>query len=543
MNKLTRITALSTAGVLAVSALAGCSAYNNPEKYITVPEKGAIVLNQSDIDAEYSDQLNTLLETYRETEYTELTDENETVLDGDKVNIDYTGRAGEEGLELTETQLANMAATGYDLIIGSGTFISAYESTEDESKNNAGFEEQLIGHKAGETFDITVTFPDDYTNDETLEGKVIIFSITINSISRAYANDDSTITVDYAFTEKTDETDETAEDTESEEDTSEPVAQSDEDETTDGTEETADTEETETTDTEETETTDTEETEGTDEETEETEEEEVAYLSDVFIDDSFDIDYTAEIDEDATFNDLFKIADYAEIFKGKALGYEYTFDYTVPEDAGDDYADFIGRTVTVTLTLSDATHLPELTDDLVTDYTSEAYTTVADFEEYLRQSILADLAYDAILEATVVKEYPKSERNKVYKNYVDQLVYETVGADPSTMTQTDLNAILTDDVYQQIYAEAATETLSALKERLVLEYLLDYFDITLTNEEYKTQLSALYEANYYYYYLSYQIYSESSLEAYFGKDNLKLQFKATKLMEVIGDYVTVDANA
>lgn len=526
MNKLTRITALSTAGVLVVSALAGCSAYNNPEKYITVPEKGSVVLNQSDIDSEYAEQLNTILNKYRETEYTEITDENETVLDGDKVNIDYTGRAGEDGLELTETQLKNMAATGYDLVIGSNSFVSAYESKDDESKNNKGFEEQLIGHKAGETFDITVTFPDDYSNDETLEGKVIIFSITINTISRAYANDDSTITVDYTFTEKT-EKDEDTDDTESEEDTSEPVAQSDEEETVDDTDES----------------TDTEETEGTEEETEETEKEEIADLSDVFVDDSFEIDYTAEIDEDETFNDLFKIADYAEIFKGKALGYEYSFDYTVPEDVGDDYTDYIGRTVTVTLTLSNATHLPELTDELVADYTSEEYTTVADFDEYLRQSILADLAYDAILEATVVKEYPKSERNKVYKNYVDQLVYKTVGADPSTMTQSDLDAILTDDVYQEIYAEAATETLSALKERLVLEYLLDYFDITLTNKEYKTQLSEMYQANSPYYYLYYQIYSESSLEAYFGKDNLKLQFKATKLMEVIADYVTVNANA
>lgn len=527
MNKLTRITALSSAGVLMVSALAGCSAYNNPGKYITVPDKGSLVINQSKIDEEYAEQLNTVLEKYRETEYTELTDKDETVKDGDKVNIDYTGRSGEDGFTLTEDQLKNMAATKFDLVIGSGTFISAYENKDDESKNTKGFEEQLIDHKVGETFDITVTFPDSYSNDKTLEGKVIIFTITIHKISRAYVHDDSTITVDYAFTEKTDSDDEDKDNTdESGEDEAKAQSEEDKDSTESG-ETTGENGET-----------------GEDNKDEDKDEDKKpADLSKVFKDDDFEIDYTEEIDKEATFNDLFKIADYADIFKEKVWGYEYTFDYTVPEDVDDDYKDYIGRTVTVTLTLSDITHLPELTDDLVSKYTSEEYTTVSDFEAYLNKTVLADLAYDAILEATVVKEYPKSERNKIYKNYVNQLVYNKLGADPSTMTQADLDAKLTDEVYQSIYAQAASSTLTALKERLVLEYLLDVYDIKLTNKEYKTQLSDMFKANQMYYMYYYQIYNESALENYMGKESLQLQFKATKLMDKIGDYVTVDANA
>ena len=43
------------------------------------------------------------------------------------------------------------------------------------------FLEQLIGHKPGETFDIEVTFPDDYMTEE-LAGKDAVFETTINYI-------------------------------------------------------------------------------------------------------------------------------------------------------------------------------------------------------------------------------------------------------------------------------------------------------------------------------------------------------------------------
>lgn len=44
-----------------------------------------------------------------------------------------------------------------------------------------GFLDQLVGHKAGENFDISVPFPEDYENEE-LKGKDAVFNITINHI-------------------------------------------------------------------------------------------------------------------------------------------------------------------------------------------------------------------------------------------------------------------------------------------------------------------------------------------------------------------------
>ncbi len=87
--------------------------------------------------------------------------EDRGIEDGDTVNIDY------EGL-LDGVAFEGGSAEAYDLTIGSKAFIP-------------GFEEQLIGHKADETFPIDVTFPEDYQNEE-LAGKAVVFNITVNNV-------------------------------------------------------------------------------------------------------------------------------------------------------------------------------------------------------------------------------------------------------------------------------------------------------------------------------------------------------------------------
>lgn len=84
------------------------------------------------------------------------------IADGDTVNIDYAGAI--DGVEFD-----GGTAQGADLEIGSGQFIP-------------GFEEQLIGHSAGESFDISVTFPEDYSVNPDLAGEEAVFSITVNGI-------------------------------------------------------------------------------------------------------------------------------------------------------------------------------------------------------------------------------------------------------------------------------------------------------------------------------------------------------------------------
>ncbi|GFM67029.1 trigger factor [Pseudomonas cichorii] len=80
----------------------------------------------------------------------------------DQLNIDFVGKVDGE-------VFAGGSATGTQLVLGSGRMIP-------------GFEEGLVGAKAGEERVLNVTFPEDYQNLE-LAGKAAEFTVTVNSVS------------------------------------------------------------------------------------------------------------------------------------------------------------------------------------------------------------------------------------------------------------------------------------------------------------------------------------------------------------------------
>jgi trigger factor len=82
---------------------------------------------------------------------------------GDTVNIDYIGT-----IDGVEFEGGSTGGAGVDVTIGVTKYID-------------DFLEQLIGHTPGESFDIEVTFPEDY-GKEDLNGKDATFAITINYI-------------------------------------------------------------------------------------------------------------------------------------------------------------------------------------------------------------------------------------------------------------------------------------------------------------------------------------------------------------------------
>ncbi len=81
---------------------------------------------------------------------------------GDKVNIDFSGSVDGE-------KFAGGTAEGYDLVLGSGSFIP-------------GFEEQVVGMEIGGERDITVKFPENYQADN-LRGKEAVFAIKLHKIT------------------------------------------------------------------------------------------------------------------------------------------------------------------------------------------------------------------------------------------------------------------------------------------------------------------------------------------------------------------------
>lgn len=81
--------------------------------------------------------------------------------EGDTVQIDYAGSVDGVAFE-------GGTAEKQQLELGSGSFIP-------------GFEEQIVGHKAGESFDVNVTFPEKY-HAEDLAGKDAVFAVVLHEV-------------------------------------------------------------------------------------------------------------------------------------------------------------------------------------------------------------------------------------------------------------------------------------------------------------------------------------------------------------------------
>lgn len=108
-------------------------------------------------DADVKTKIDSLLQQYA----TKTQVKEGTVKEGDNVNIDFVG-----SIDGVEFDGGNSNGAGYDLTLGSGSMIP-------------GFEDGIMGHKVGETFNIKATFPENY-GKEDLNGKEADFKVTIN---------------------------------------------------------------------------------------------------------------------------------------------------------------------------------------------------------------------------------------------------------------------------------------------------------------------------------------------------------------------------
>ena len=89
--------------------------------------------------------------------------EGEAVENGDTINLDYSG-------SIDGVKFDGGTAEGQTLVIGSNTFIP-------------GFEDQLVGVKAGEEKEVKVTFPAEY-HAKDLAGKEAVFACKVNKIQK-----------------------------------------------------------------------------------------------------------------------------------------------------------------------------------------------------------------------------------------------------------------------------------------------------------------------------------------------------------------------
>lgn len=109
-------------------------------------------------DEDIDEALKNLAEQNRSYEARE---EGAAAEDGDQLVIDFVGRIDGEEFE-------GGRGDGHNLVLGSDAFI-------------AGFEEQLVGKKAGEDTEVTVTFPEEYRASD-LAGKEAVFSVHVQEV-------------------------------------------------------------------------------------------------------------------------------------------------------------------------------------------------------------------------------------------------------------------------------------------------------------------------------------------------------------------------
>ena len=124
--------------------------------------------------SDYTGTSDTETETEDTTTDTTADDSEETTEDSSSTYLsDDTSLIAEEGDTL------NIDFTGYidGVAFDNGSGTSDIELSENSGFID-GFADAIVGHYVGETFDIEVTFPDDYYED--LAGKDATFTITIN---------------------------------------------------------------------------------------------------------------------------------------------------------------------------------------------------------------------------------------------------------------------------------------------------------------------------------------------------------------------------
>lgn len=158
-----RLVAVVAGICLMAGLLSGCSSNKASNDYVSVEGYKGIEIEKVDVETEVSDEdVESYIDSVLEQNATdkEITDRAAQL--GDTADINYVGKI--DGVEFEGGSGEN-----YPLELGSGSFID-------------GFEDSIVGHNVGETFDWNGKFPDDYQSTD-LAGKDVVFTITVNALT------------------------------------------------------------------------------------------------------------------------------------------------------------------------------------------------------------------------------------------------------------------------------------------------------------------------------------------------------------------------
>lgn len=151
------------AGICAMALLGGCAgskgALSNDN--ITIKKYKGLEVDKVETIAVTDEDVEMSIQSDLETLATKTDIKDRPAQLGDIAIIDFEGKKDGVAFE-------GGAGTDYELELGSGQFID-------------GFEDGVVGHNIGETFDLDLTFPENYSSEE-LAGQAVVFTVTLKGL-------------------------------------------------------------------------------------------------------------------------------------------------------------------------------------------------------------------------------------------------------------------------------------------------------------------------------------------------------------------------
>jgi len=445
--------------LLLLLSLASCgSAYEHPERYLTLPPLSEITVSEEEIDKQLKEVVKDLLENMEGEHYTPLSGAQETVRKGDRVHVSFAPNDSSLSAETVKLLTTEEKDRMY-VIPGSDSMPKAFENA-------------VLGTKAGDVLSVQVSYTDEDTDIEELIGKTVSFNLTVHRIARLTVKEHHSVKLQF--------TAELA-------DGSVPIDQI------------------------------------------------LSLLKG-------GIETVALNDHEDTFDEVFSAIALREHLVGLHKYDEATFTLTMIKETAE--ANGYDRDIDIRfhVTVNAISEIPtELTDLLVDEMTYGVYTDADAYLTFCRDLVKEELALNAVMAAAVFDEkLPEKEYDEFYTENYNAALYSVVG-DVSGYTPEELQNMLSQEALDKVEATAHENTVKELRERLMLEYLYDLLDITISDEEYTEKLNELFDSYYeeYYYMLYYyNITTPEALESYLGKDYLIVQFLYEKLLPILKNHIT-----
>ena len=222
---------------------------------------------------------------------------------------------------------------------------------------------------------------------------------------------------------------------------------------------------------------------------------------------------------------------------GKKVGETVTLKLVFPENY---YASMAGKEVEFVVTVNAVENkiVPEITDQMISDYTSKKYTTVAAYKEYARQfmQMQQEVQYEESIKNELVKQvisnskFGKLDQKQQDTYYNDMMTYYGALASGNDMTLEHYVLVTENKPMDEFRAQLRGLAEDTLKESMVLNEIISQEKITLSEEQYKTNMPDYLE--------EYGYSTQADFEAAYGVQKIRQSMLYDMAIQFIYDNAT-----